>query len=134
MHIHVFVAYDREGTRETESQLDINILKKEFMGKESRVSSINEIVATQDLESWFFYDLEGIYKHLRVPKAQRNLTAYNNVEATNNRTLSDLFHRFNKHYQKGKRVHGFISQLDLDKIYDNAIELKSSIKIIKKLC
>ncbi len=93
-HIHVFIAYDLEETRENESELDIKSLKKEFITPESRIKSINEIVATQDLESWFFHDLEGIYKYLKVPKSKRNMTAYNNIEATNNRILSSLFHRF----------------------------------------
>jgi Domain of unknown function (DUF4276) len=132
-HIHVFVAYDREGPRGTETQLDIENLRKEFI-TESRIKSINEIVATQDLESWFFHDLEGIYKYLKVPKSQRNLTAYNNVEATNNRILSALFHRFDVHYQKGKRVQGFLNQLDIDKIYNNVQELKDSVDYIKTLC
>jgi len=97
--------------------LDIKHLRKRYIYKGSRISSINEIVATQDLESWFFYDLEGIYSYLQVPKAKRNLSAYNNIEATNNRILSELFHRFDKHYQKGKRVEGFLKKLDFKKIY-----------------
>lgn len=131
--IHVFVAYDREGTRETESLLDIEYLKKEFLHKKSRITSINEIIATQDLESWFFHDLEGIYKFLKVSENQRNFKAYSNIEATNNRILSALFHKFNKHYQKGKRVQGFINQLDIDKIVCKAKELKDAIEVIKNL-
>lgn len=131
--IHVFVAYDREGTRETESLLDIEYLKKEFIHKKSRITSINEIIATQDLESWFFHDLEGIYKFLKVSENQKNFKAYSNIEATNNRILSALFHKFNKHYQKGKRVQGFINQLDIDKIVCKAKELKDAIEVIKSL-
>ncbi|OFX60022.1 MAG: hypothetical protein A2046_02240 [Bacteroidetes bacterium GWA2_30_7] len=130
-HIHIFVAYDREGTREKESLLDIEYLKSEFLYKKSRIASINEIVATQDLESWFFHDLEGIYKFLKVPENQKNYKAYINVEATNNTILSALFHKFNKHYQKGKRAQGFISQLDIDKIVCNVKELNDAIQIIK---
>jgi hypothetical protein len=129
--IYVFVAYDREGTREVESQLDLVGLNKRY--KVSRIVEIKEIVATQDLESWFFHDLEGIYKHLKVPNSQRNLNAYPNVEATNNRILSGLFHRYHKHYQKGKRVNGFLNTLDIGKIYDNVVELKEAIEFIKKL-
>jgi hypothetical protein len=133
-NIHVFVAYDRDGPREKETSLDINCLRKEFIYKGSRISSINEIVATQDLESWFFHDLEGIYKFLKVPKAQRNLGAYNNVEATNNRKLSALFHRFGNHYQKGKRVHGFLDSLNIGKIHNNVQELQEAIIVITNLC
>ena len=132
--IHVFVAYDREGPRDTEAQLDLKSLNEKYICEDSRISSINEIVATQDLESWFFHDLEGIYKYLKAPKSKRNLSAYPNTEATNHRILSGLFHRFDKHYQKGKRVHGFVAQLNIKKIFDNVQELNDSISIIKELC
>lgn len=132
--IHVFIAYDREGPRTTETLLDIESLRKKYISKKSRISTINEIVATQDLESWFFHDLEGIYKYLRTPKSKRNLKAYNNTEATNNRILSCLFHNYNKHYQKGKKVHGFIEQLDIEKIYNNVQELKDAVSFINTLC
>jgi hypothetical protein len=133
-NIHVFVAYDREGTKNTETLLNIDQIKTEYINPSSRISSINEIVATQDLESWFFHDLEGIYKFLRVPNAKRNYSQYNNIEATNNRILSALFHRFDKHYQKGRKVHGFIDHLDIEKIFNNVQELKESVTLITKLC
>ncbi|MFZ4797432.1 MAG: DUF4276 family protein [Bacteroidia bacterium] len=131
--IHVFIAFDREGPKETETSLDLTELKKIFNRKNSRILSINEIIATQDLESWFFHDLEGIYSFLNVPSVKRNLSAYNNIEATNNRILSDLFHRNKKHYQKGKRASGFIESLDLDKIHKNCEELKNAIEFIQSL-
>jgi hypothetical protein len=131
--IHVFVAYDREGPRETETLLNIDALRKKFIKKRSRIISINEIIATQDLESWFFHDIDGIYKFLKVPKQKRNHSAYPNVEATNNRILSDLFHRYNKHYQKGKRVEGFLNSLDILKISKNVKELNEALEIINKL-
>ncbi len=133
-NIHVFIAYDREGPRETETLLDLQSLKLKYIYKDSRISSINEIVATQDLESWFFHDLEGIYKFLRAPNNKRNHNCYNNIEATNNKILSSLFHKFDKHYQKGKKVKGFVNQLDVEKIFNNVQELKDSIIIITKLC
>ncbi len=131
--IHVFVAYDREGPRTKEGTLDLKSLRKEFLHNGSRIATINEILATQDLESWFFHDLEGIYKYLRTPSSQRNMKAYPNVDATNNRVLSHLFHRFDKHYQKGTRVKGFIDQLDIEKIVKSVQELDEVLEIIKKL-
>jgi hypothetical protein len=132
--IHVFIAFDRDGPRGTETTLDIRYLRNKYIFQESRISSINEIIATQDIESWFFHDLEGIYKYLRVPKAKRNLNAFNNIEATNNRVLSTLFHRFDRHYQKGKKVEGFLNALDIDKIFNNVKELKDSVMAINRLC
>lgn len=133
-NIHVFVGYDREGDRNTETLLNLDELNRNFIYKKSRVASINEIVATQDLESWFFNDLSGIYKFLRVPNAQRNMKAYPNCEAVDNRVLSGLFHRHGKHYQKGKRVRNFIMSLDIGKIYENTRELQNAIEKIKSIC
>ncbi|MEH3114418.1 hypothetical protein [Pedobacter terrae] len=69
--IHVIVAYDREGIRSKQPLLDISGLRKKFISKKSRIKSINHIVATQDLESWFYHDIEGIYKYLKVPTNER---------------------------------------------------------------
>ncbi|MET2984821.1 DUF4276 family protein [Aureibaculum conchae] len=133
--INVFIAYDREGDRNTETLLNVDQLRKNFSSgkRKSRISSINEIVATQDLESWFFHDIENIYKFLRVPKGRRNLKAYPNCEAVNNKILSTLFHKYGKHYQKGKRVRNFVSSLDLDKIYANVVELQDTVNIMRSL-
>lgn len=123
--IHVFIAYDREGGRNVQSMLDKDSLINEFVKpKKSRVIEINEIIATQDLESWFFHDLDGIYRFLGTPAAKRNLNAFPNVEATNNYVLSDLFHRNKKHYQKGRKVEGFLKSLDMNLIYSKVEELK----------
>ena len=133
-HIHVFVAYDREGERHVSSILDTSALVKEFVEcSNSRICEINEIIATQDLESWMFHDLAGIYKFLQTPKPLRNLKAYPNVEATNNYTLSALFHRNKKHYQKGRRVEGFLKSLDLKLIFSKVSELEEAKKKILSL-
>ena len=133
-NIHVYIAYDREGTKETESLLDIIGLQKAFLHNNSRIKSINEIIATQDLESWFFHDLEGIYKFLKVPVAKRNMSLFKNTELTNNRILSAFFYKHNKLYIKGKKVKGFLSALDFNKIYSKTQELKIAVESIKKLC
>ena len=132
--IHVFVAYDREGERNVQSQLDVDGLVKEFvLSNKSRIAEIHEIIATQDLESWMFHDLAGIYSFLQTPKSQRNLKAYPNVEATNNYALSALFHRNKKHYQKGRRVDGFLKSLDLPLIFSKVRELEEAKQKILSL-
>lgn len=131
--IHVFVAYDREGARTVEPQLNVELLKREFVKSKSRIKSINEVVATQDLESWFYHDMPGIYKYLKVPVAERKHDVYPNVDATHNRLLSALFHRYNKHYQKGKRAEGFIDALDIPKIVSRVPELQEMIGLMNGL-
>ena len=125
--IHVFIAIDRDGTRNVAPAISIDTLNKEFLGKRSRVKSINPVVATQDLESWFYHDMPGIYKFLSVPASERRHNIYPNVDATHNRILSQLFHRYQKHYQKGRRAEGFIDALDIAKIVENVPELQEMI-------
>lgn len=131
--IHIYVAYDREGERAKSPGLNIDNLRKKFVRTKSRIKSINHIVATQDLESWFFHDMEGVYKYLRVPVAERRIKIHPNVDSTNNKILSALFHKYNKHYQKGKRAEGFIDSLNIDTIRDNVSELKDFVTSVKTL-
>ena len=131
--IHVIIAHDREGRRYKKSALNLELLlSDEEIMITGRVTNIREIIATQDIESWFFKDIEGIYRFLKVPKSKRS-NKYKNSEAWNNRDLSKLFHRFNRHYQKGSRVEGFVSKLDLEKIYNKTPELTEIIAYIKNL-
>ncbi|AMR32713.1 hypothetical protein A0256_15425 [Mucilaginibacter sp. PAMC 26640] len=131
--INVFVAIDREGDRSTPALLRLAELEKEFIYEGSRIKKIHGLIATQDLESWFFHDLGGIYKHLQVPVKQRKMNAYPNKDKVNNRVLSELFHRYKKHYQKGRRVAGFVDALDLGLIYENVPELKEAITAMHAL-
>lgn len=72
LEVHVFVAHDRDGARQrVESKLDIKKLKADFCTKGSIYKDIKEVVATIELESWFFYDINGIYNFLGVPMKRR---------------------------------------------------------------
>jgi hypothetical protein len=132
--ITVIVAYDRDGRKEKESRLMVEFVKSKIeqdLGPE-RILSINEIIATQDIESWFLKDIDGVYKYLRVPHKERT-NKYQNTESFNCTDLSNLFRRYRKNYQKGSRAEGFIEALDIDIIYNNTPELKEGIKIILDL-
>jgi hypothetical protein len=95
------------------------------------VLSIDAIIAIQQIESWFFYDIGGIYSFLRVPKAQRKLKAYKPPERYGYKELQRLFERFGKTYSKGKRAGNFIDHLDLGVIVDNCKELQRGIERIR---
>ncbi|MFH0734573.1 MAG: DUF4276 family protein [bacterium] len=132
--ITVIIAHDREGIKSKKSCVNLNLLKKEFVkGKNSRIKEIKETIATQDLESWLFHDIDNIYKHLKTPSKERNTKNYLNVESKNNTDLSTLFHKYGKHYQKGSKVEGFLLKLDFVKIYNKTPELQELIKYIKSL-
>lgn len=131
--IHVFVAIDREAERHEPSQLQLELLEKEFITGSGRVKRIHPLIATKDLEAWFFHDLEGIYRHLQAPVDQRYMGIYPNKDRCDNRKLSALFHRHGKHYQKGRRAAGFIDSLDLELIYIQVPELQTAFEAIGAL-
>jgi len=126
--INVFVAIDREGDRANDSPLNIPKLKEEISKVTNHVSEVIEIIATQDIESWFFIDIEGIYTFLKVPITRRNPNKYKSIESFNHRNLSNLFRTHNKVYLKGKRAAGLIDQLDINKIYDECQDLRAGIE------
>ena len=130
--IYVFCAFDREGTREVKPLLNIDKIRKEFLSKKSRIQQIEQIIATQDIESWFFHDLAGIYNFLKVPPKERSFKIHN-VEKTNNKVLAQLMRKYNKIYHKrGQKARGFINSLDINLIYNNSKDLKTGIeKLIK---
>jgi hypothetical protein len=132
-NIHIIVAHDRDGERDKESFLNIDLLKNEFT-KQTRIKDIKEIIATQELESWLFHDIENIFEHLGVPKDKRNIKKYKNTEALNSSHLSHLFHQRGKHYQKGVNAKELLSKLDFKNICSKTPELQELIQYIKDLC
>lgn len=130
--IHVYIAFDREGERHIPSRLNCQLLRHKLIAKKSRIASITEIIATQDLESWFFYDIKGLYKFLNIPKTKQNFSLFKNPEQLNNVHLSHLFHKNGKHYQKGTKTAGLIDKLNLELIYDNIEDLQKAIEAILK--
>jgi len=132
--IHVFVAYDREGKREdTDPELNIEQLRKDHtQKKKSRIKTIEQIVATQDLESWFFHDIDGIYDYLNVPEKYRTFKVHD-VENLNNRDLAALFRKHGKVYrkrsqQKDDTLEKFIASLNIELIYGQSDDLRTGIE------
>jgi hypothetical protein len=132
-HLHVFIAYDREGPIGTDLPIDVGLLRSDFQD-EQRIKSIDEIIATQDLESWLFLDIDGIYSFLKTQKSKRAPHKYKSHQSFNNRDLSALFYQHDKHYRKGEGVASFISKLDLEKIYNSCNELSGGIELIISKC
>lgn len=93
--------------------VDLNLIKNELavLG----IADVELFEAVQDIESWFFHDLEGILKFLRASK-KTNKSRYNPVERLNHRDLSALFSANDKKYRKGQASQHFIDNLDLDVI------------------
>ena len=82
------------------------------------------------IESWFFYDIETICKHIDFQCSNTLKRNYCNPEMLTCKDLSELFKKGkkNRYYKKGDN--SFLRKLDIDKIYENCKELKQGIEMI----
>lgn len=129
--VKAYCCVDRESRDGKTPGLDLGIIIRNIREKQiEAVLSIDKIVATQQIESWFFWDIDGIYKCLRTPRARRR-KAYRPPERYTYRDMIRLFRDCGKVYNKGKRCRHFIEQLNFDTIVKNCRELSDGIKLIK---
>lgn len=130
--IRVYCCLDRESRYGEVPEFNLEKIRKYIEDKQiENVLSIDLIKATQQIESWFLYDIEGIYTFLKVPTATRKPNAYKPPERFGSKDLQHLFERYNKIYSKGKRCENFINHLDIEKIVRECRELREGIKLIK---
>ncbi len=131
--VRAYCCVDRESRYGKTPGLDLDVIIRNIREKQiCGVHSVDAIVATQQIESWFFWDIEGIYKCLRVPHARRKKNAYRPPEKYTYRDMIKLFRDYGKAYNKGKRLRYFIDQLDIHKIVKNCSELSDGIELIKR--
>jgi hypothetical protein len=129
--VRVYCCIDRE-SRDHNPPLDVDFLIETINKKpgKRRILSVDKIIATQMIESWFFHDIEGIYKFLSIPKSLRKYHKFRVVEKLTHIDLSNLFRRSGKVYIKGKRSHNFINHLDINKIFGACGELQEGVNLI----
>jgi hypothetical protein len=129
--IKIYCCVDRESRYGQVPELDINIIK-DFIRQEGieQVLSIDSIIATKQIESWFFYDIGGIYDFLGAPHSKRNPKKYKPPENFGKKDLRRLFEQFGKDYKSGKRAENFINHLDIGKIVSNCKVLSDGIELI----
>lgn len=97
------------------------------------VLSVDDIVANKMIESWFFYDLDGIYNYLKVkPKDREPLVKYKTPNRCSKGDLILLFRKYNNCYHEGKRAKDFYESLNWDLIIKSCPELNAGIKLIKR--
>ena len=131
--VRVYCCVDTERQKQSATSLDLNFICEQIKIKNMRkVISVNAILADPEIESWFFYDIEGIYRFLQATKSQRSKKKYANPKGLCKRDLLQLFSRFGKTYIPGNRASNFIANLDIGKIVSNCIELKSGIELIQQ--
>jgi hypothetical protein len=129
--IRAYCCLDRESRYAKTPEFDLGLVQSQVAERGmSNVLSVDAIIATKMIESWFFYDLPGIYTFLRVPKAKRNVRAFKPPEAYDVSDLKALFRRHGKTYREGERARHFINRLNVPGICRNCKELGVGVALI----
>lgn len=128
--LYVYAFIDREGTKSDIVEFDADAILKALNKKQ--IKKIAKIEAVIMIESWFFYDLEGICNYIGMKFTESLKNTYSNPERLTHKHLQNLFRKGTKkqHYIKGER--GFLERLDIQKIYECCNDLKSGINMIRK--
>ena len=98
----------------------------------THICSIDLIPVNQMIESWFFYDIEGIFNFLRTQKSKRNPRKYHPPEKNRKEDLKRLFREHGKMYIEGRRSQSLIDTLDISKICQKCNDLSKGITLILK--
>jgi hypothetical protein len=131
--IRVYCCKDEQSKYQSVPDFDLettrNACKKENL---KNILSVDAIIANQMIESWFFYDLMGIYNYLGISETKRKpLDKYLTPSDCTNRDLMELFKKYNQYYHEGQKAEKFINSLDIHKIINNCTELKAGVELIK---
>lgn len=130
--VRVYCCVDTERQKRTATPLELDFIREQVKMRKLRlIMSVDVILADPEIESWFFYDIEGIYKFLGAKTSQRNVKKYSNPKNLCKKDLQGLFHRFGKEYLPGKRATNFINHLDIEKIVTKCNELRDGIALIQ---
>jgi len=130
--VKAYCCVDAERNKRSATPLDLELVceKAKERGM-NQILSIDQILADPDIESWFFYDIDGVYKFLSAKKSQRSMRAYRNPKNMGKKDLQRLFQRFGKAYLPGRRTAHFINSLDIAKIVDDCKALQEGIQLIQ---
>jgi hypothetical protein len=130
--LRAYCCLDRE-TRYGGLTLDLEWIRRELRQKCHRhVLSIDAVIATQMIESWFFHDIDGIYRFLGAPKSKRKPKKYAPPERFRKEHLKDLFEVHDKTYYEGEHARSLIEALDVRRIAARCADLRDAIALIKK--
>ena len=130
--VRVYCCVDTERQKRTATPFDLPLIHKAVQDRNLvQVLSVDAILAKPELESWFFYDIEGIYGFLRAKTTSRNTKKYSNPHNFGKKDLQRLFQRFGKEYKPGRRAKNFIDNLDIEAIVSRCAELKAGVEAIK---
>jgi len=131
--IRIYCCLDSECPYGILPDFDLQNIKAKCKEENLRnVLSVDAIFAAPMIESWFFYDLDGIYDYLGVDRAKRNpLKKYRYPTKCAKTDLKKLFYKHGSEYHEGKRARGLIHKLDLRLIAMDCPELCDGIELIR---
>lgn len=131
--VRAYCCLDRESRYAKTPGLDLGFIREQLAASgANNVLSVDPIIATQMIESWFFHDIQGIFRYLRVPRSQRNARPYAHVERLRVADLKQLFRRHGKEYCEGERSRRFIEALSIELIHSRCPELRKGITQIRR--
>lgn len=130
--VRAYCCIDTEKQKQSATPLDLSFVRQQIQDRTQMASvlSVDGILADPEIESWLFYDIDGIYKFLKAKNSQRTLSKYVNPKNLCKKDLQTLFKRFKKVYIPGKRAELLIRSLDMAKIVNACQELSDGIKRI----
>ena len=102
------------------------------LAKEPRCKKVIPVIAVLMIESLFFIDIDGIYKFLRAQNSRRKPEKFKHFRGHGYHDLGSLFKLFGKRYRKGHKCESFVSTLNLQKIVQNADELRALLDSINQ--
>jgi len=131
--VRAYCCIDTERQKRSATPFDLALVRQKIQENTQmeRILSVDAILADPDIESWLFYDINGIYKFLRARKSQRISSKYANPNSLCKKDLQTLFRRFEKEYIPGKRLGHLIHSLDIAMIVGACKELSDGIELIK---
>ncbi len=117
------ICIDKE-SRSDQAPIDMELIKDELRNFSNiKAENIELYEAIQDIESWFFHDIDGIFKFLKFKQNKLTKNArrkYKPVEKLNHQDLSKLFMQAGKEYIKGDSSEYFINSLDIEVVRKNS--------------
>lgn len=131
--VRAYCCLDRESRNGEPLGLSLPSVREDLRnGGYRNILSVDRLIATQMIESWFFYDMQGIYKFLRAPVSKRNPRAHSPPERFGKHDLMRLFERHGKVYVAGERARNFINSLDIVLIAKECPALRNGIELVKR--
>lgn len=130
--VRAYCCIDTERDKASATPLDLEVIKEKVTQNRNlkNILSVSSILADPEIESWFFYDIAGIYKYLGTKKTARKPKKYQRVSSFAKKDLQLLFSGSNRAYVAGKRASHLISSLDIEKIIKNCDELSKGVNLI----